>query len=347
MKLSRLAPLACTTLPLLLALSLPADDLSFHPAANSEVSKTLKVDMEMNVKELSFTIDGNPMPGDPLGQVTENALLVNMLVGVTDKFVESKDGKPVVLHRTFDKLKLDTEFGDDSTEVDSFKEPEGKTVEFKWDEKEGAYTKSFHESDGDAAELKDLDVDMDLRALLPDKKVSKGDTWDVPAAKLKSVFLPGGMITKSSGQEDEAAVEKIRASLEEQFLAALKDFKITCTYKGAKDDEGTNVGEIAFAYDGKMKLDLGSLIEEAIEANRQEGMPEMDIKANLGVGLKGDGTLLWNQAAGHMHNFEMHAQADMDIDMAVHMQMGDTTQNMALTGQAASKINWALAPTKK
>jgi hypothetical protein len=347
MKLSRLALLACTSLPLLLALSLPADDLSFHPAANTEAPKTLKIDMELNVKEMAFLIDGQPMPGDPLGQVTENALIVNMLVGVTEKYVETKDGKPVVLLRTYDKLKLDTEFGDDSTEVESFSEPEGKTISFKWDEEEGAYTKSYHESEGDEADLKELDVDMDLRALLPDKKVEKGDTWEVPAAKLGAVFLPGGMIAKSEGEEDAEAFEKIRASLEEQFLDALKDFKVTCTYKGTKEDEGLNVGEITFAYDGKMKLDLGSLIEEAIDANRQEGMPEMDVKANLGVALKGDGTLLWNLAAGHMHNFEMHADADMDVDMAVHMQMGDMTQNMSLTGQAGSKINWELSKTEK
>ncbi len=347
MKLSRLALLACTPLPLLLALSLPADELSFHPAANVEAPKTLQIDMEMNIKEMSFTMEGQPVPGDPLAQVTENALIVNMIVGVTEKYVETKDGKPVMLLRTYDKLKLDTEFGDDSSEVDSFKEPEGKTVAFKWDEEEGEYTKSYHESDGDEEELKDLDVDMDLRALLPDKKVSKGDTWDVPASKLGAVFLPGGMISKTTGEEEQEAMEKVRAALEEQFMAALKDFKVTCTYKGTKDDEGTNVGEIAFTYDGKMKLDLGSMIEEVIDSNRQEGMPDMDVKANLGVGLKGEGTLLWNQAAGHLHNFEMHADADMDIDMAVAVQMGDTTQNMALTGQAASKINWLLGATKK
>src|SRR5690349_16418073 len=124
MKLSRLAPLACTTLPLLLALSLPADDLSFHPAANSEVAKTLKIDLEVNIKEASLTLDGNPMPVEQLDSITDKSLIVNMVIGVTDKFVETKDGKPIDLLRTFDNLKLTHEFGEDSGDVDEFKQPE-------------------------------------------------------------------------------------------------------------------------------------------------------------------------------------------------------------------------------
>jgi hypothetical protein len=344
MKLSRLAPLACTTLPLLLALSLPADQLSIHPAANSEVAKTLKIDLEINVKDASMSVDGTPQEG-PLDQITESALIVNMVVGVTEKFVETKDGKPIDLLRTFDHLKLSHEFGEESSDVEDFKDGEGKTVEFKWDEKDGEYKKSYHESEGDEASLKGLEPDMDLRALLPDKKVDKGDTWEVPAAKLKNVFLPGGLITKSDADKEEQFA-KIKEALDEQFSEALKDFKVTCTYKGTRDEDGTNVGEISIAYDGKMALDLGSLIEDAIQENAQ-GVPDMDIKAKLGVGLKGDGTLLWNIAAGRMQSFAMQADATLDMDMGMHMQQGDTTHDIAMTAQAAGKITWDLSPTKK
>lgn len=345
MKLLRLAPLACTSLPLLLALSLPADDLTFHPAANSEVAKTLKLDLEINVKEASLTVDGNPMPVEQLNELTDKALIVNMVVGVTDKFVETKDGKPIDLLRTFDHLKLTHEFGEESGDVDEFKEPEGKTVEFKWDEKDGDYKKTFHESEGDEAGLKDLLVDMDLRALLPDKKVAKGDSWDVPAAKLKAVFLPGGMISKSDPEKEEQFA-KVKSALEAQFTEALKDFKVTCTYKGTRDEDGTNVGEIALAYDGKMALDLGSLIEDAIQESGQQ-VPDMDIKAKLGVGMKGEGTLLWNVAAGHMHTFAMQADTSLDMDMGMHMSQGDQTHDMAMTAQASGKITWDLSPTAK
>lgn len=342
MKLSRLGLLACTPVPLLLALTLPADDLSFHPAANAVSPKTLSVDLEMTIEDVSMTVDGQPMPMDDMGGMSDASLIMNMVIGVTETYVETKNGKPLVLRRTFDKLQLDTEFGPETSEVDSFKDAEGKTVEFKWDEEEGAYKKSFHESDGDEDELADLDVDMDLRALLPGRKVDKGDTWEVPASKLGSVFLPGGMIAKNDG-EDEDAFVKVKDALDEQFSSALKEFKVVCTYKGMRDEDGANVGEIGLSYDGKMDLDLGSLIEDVLQDQMPDGSAP-DIRAKLSVGMKGEGTLLWNPVAGRMHSFKMQADGTIDMDMGATIPQGDMNHEISMTGRAGGKINWSLTP---
>ena len=64
MKFSRLALPACISAPLFLALALPADDLSFHPAANTEVAKTLKLDLEMNV-----SVNGEQVGADRSGHM--------------------------------------------------------------------------------------------------------------------------------------------------------------------------------------------------------------------------------------------------------------------------------------
>lgn len=347
MKLSSLALLACTTAPFVLALSLPADDLSFHPKANAEVSKTLKLDLEMNVTEVSVTMNGNPLPGEALDEVKSSSLIGNMLVSVTEKYIETKDGKPLTLQRTFDKMSLDVEFGEDSKSVEEFKESEGKTVEFKWNEKDGVYEKKFKDSEGDEAELEDLDVDMDLRVLLPEKKVAKGDTWEVTADRLKPFFMPGGLITKAGTDESGDEVAKFKSALEEQMSQFLKDFKVTCTYKGTKEEGGASVAEITFTFDGKMKLDLGSMMQEIIESQGGEGLPEMDIQANIGMTLKGDGTLLWDPAAGHMANFDMHADTGLDINMNMHAQQNDQPIDFVMTGKASGKLNWELAPDTK
>lgn len=345
MKFSRLALLACISAPLVLALALPADDLSFHPAANTEVAKTLKLDLELNVTEASATLHGKPMPPELLDQIKQT-LIANMVIGVTEKYVETKDGKPTTLLRTFDELSLDLEFGENSSADENFKEPEGKTVEFTWNEKDGAYEKKYTDSEGEADELKDLDPDMDLRVLLPEKKVAKGDTWEVPADKLKPLFFPGGMITKV-GEEDQEGFDKIRDAFEEQFSQFLKEFKVTCTYKGTKDDGGTTAAQIDFTFDGKMKLDMGSIIEEAISQQGGEGVPEMDVKAIFSMNLKGDGTLLWNVAAGHMQNFDMQADTGLDVNVEVHAQDEDMPVDMVMSAKAEGKLTWELAPTTK
>lgn len=344
MKISSLAFLACTSAPLLLALTLPADELSFHPAANAEIAKTLKIDAEINISEATVTMNGEPIPG-AADSMTESALLMNMVIGVTEKYVETKEGKPIHLLRTFDKMSFDTEFGAEATEVEEFKEPEGKTVEFKWNEKEGAYDLAYKDSEGDAEELKDLDPDMDLRALLPAKKVAKGDTWQVPADQLKSVFLPGGMITKAGDDEQAEAVAKMKEMFDEQFSQFVKEFKVNCTYNGTKEEGGATMGEITFAFDGKMSLDLGTMIEELIQSQAPQGMPEMDLKATAGMSLKGEGTMLWNPATGTLGNFEMHATAGFDVDMNMHMQQGDMPMDFVMKAKADGKIDWELAPT--
>jgi hypothetical protein len=237
-------------------------------------------------------MNGEPGPAEMLDELKSNSLIVNMLVGATDKYVDTKDGKPIELLRTFDKLKFDAEFGEESNEVDEFKEFEGKTIKFKWNEKDSAYEKSFHESEGDKDQLKGLDPDMDLRCLLPDKKVAKGDTWEIPAERLKTLIMPGGFLNMGGDEEAEEAAKALE-KIEEQFAAALKEFKVICTYKGAKEEGGVKLSEIGFTFDGKAKLDLGSIIQEIVEANKQDGMPDMDFKANMGLGLKGDGVLTW------------------------------------------------------
>src|SRR5438132_1954861 len=86
MKFSSLACAACTSAPLLLALVLPADELAFRPAANSEASKTLKIDAEFNVTSASAMVDGQPLPGEMLDELKSKSLILNMLVGVTEKY---------------------------------------------------------------------------------------------------------------------------------------------------------------------------------------------------------------------------------------------------------------------
>lgn len=343
MKISSLAFLACTSAPLLLALSLPADELAFHPAANFEVAKTLKLDAELNISEASMTMNGEPVPGFA-EQLTENAVLMNMVIGVTENFVETKEGKPIHLIRTYDKMSFDVEAGSENQEIEEFKEPEGKTVEFKWNEKEGAYDKSYKDSEGDPEDLKDLDPDMDLRAMLPTKKVAKGDTWQVPADQLKSVFFPGGMISKSGDAEGAEMAEKMKEMFEAQFSQFVKDFKVTCTYNGTKEEDGKTMGEITLAFDGKMNLDLGAMFEEIISSQAPQGVPEMDIKATAGMNIKGDGTLLWNPSTGTLGHFEMHATAGLDVDVNMHMQQGDTPMDFALTAKGDAKLNWDLTP---
>ena len=69
-------------------------------------------------------------------------------------------------------------------------------------------------------------------------------------------------------------------------------------------------------------------------------MPELEATR-----LKGEGSVLWNQAAGRLHHFEMHTTIGIDIDASMKAQEGDQPHEGSFTGAAEGKINWDLGPT--
>jgi hypothetical protein len=343
MKLSTLSFGALVALPVLFAFALPADELAFRPAAGSTIKKKLELDMEMSLVDASMTMNGEPMPAG-LEEIKGQTMLLGMVVGVGETYVATVAGRPTELLRSYDKLAMDVSFGDQSESLDEFTKLEGKTVRFKWNADESVYDKSFVESEGDVDSLKELSEDMDLRALLPEKAVSEGDSWEVSAKQLMSLFMPGGFVGQSANEAGMEGFEEIRKEIEDQLDQALKDFKVVCTYKGARDSGGVNVGEIAFNFDGKAKMDLSSLLEAAMKAQRQEGMPEMDMRGSAGMEMQGAGTLLWDLASGHMHDYVLHADLNFQVEMHIEADQGGEPLQLDMSGTADGTLDLKLAP---
>jgi hypothetical protein len=329
--------------PLCFALGVAGDDVSFHPKAGSELAKKLDVDLDLELKNLSIKVNGESESPEDLG--SDNHLVVKMQVGVTDKYVDVKDGKPLDLLRTFDALSLDARDGEEKHEVEGFDAIQGKTVRFKWNEESKAYDKSFHETKGDDETIADLNEDMDLRVLLPEKKVSDGDTWDVSADRLASLFLPGGLVGKPKSGDEAETFKAVQEGLKEKLEPALKDFKVHCKYKGMHDDGGAKLGEIHITFDGKAKLDLSELVTKLATMGDNEGeKPEFQTQFDLG--LKGEGTLTWDEAAGHVHAFEMQADITASFETHVKMDVDGEHFEEAMKGDVGGQAKWSLALAK-
>ena len=117
-------------------------------------------------------------------------ITLELAVGVTEKLAGVKDGRATDLLRTFDSIHGKAEAGEESSE-ESFSDMEGKTVRFLWDGEKSEYKKSWHECTGKDEILNTLSPDMDVSALLPAKKVAKGDKWEVGGSKVLSLLMPG------------------------------------------------------------------------------------------------------------------------------------------------------------
>ncbi len=347
MQLSRAALVACFAVPVALAFALPATKLAFAPKGGAESKKTLTLEADISIVDISGDVNGQPLPPEATEQLTAQGLLVTMATTVTDVYAATKDGRPVELLRTYEALDMDVEMGEESNSNDEVKAIEGKTIKFTWDEKAGSYEKSYHESEGEAELIKELEADMDLLCLLPGTDLDEGDSWEVPAKDLGPLFLPGGM--PSAGGEAEAGGPDMGAMLEQmqaEFEKAAETFKVTCTFKGTSEKDGIQVGEVSFVFDGKMSMDLSEMIQTVIEEQAGGEAPPMDISFNMGMGMKGEGTLWWNLAENRLHAYEMEASAEMDMAMEMSADQGGQSMSVNMSGKAKGDMTWTLEPAE-
>jgi hypothetical protein len=329
---------AALGLPLLLAFALPADDVSFHPKDGSVLEKKLEVELEFKPEEIEVALNGEEMPDESFGGLDES-LVVKLAVGVTEKFVASKDGRPTDLLRTFDELALSMKAGSESEEAPDFDRLEGKTVRFHWKEEGETYERSFHESEGDDVLLLNLFDDMDLRALLPAKNVAEGDTWDVPGSKLLPLFLPGGLPGEVGNDADTAPLRAALEEIQDEFGKLVEDGKLACKYAGSRDESGVRVAEIRFTLTSKGEVDFSKALEILVQ--EEEVAPTMDATATIDLG--GEGKVLWDLAAGRVHAFEMKLDTKIDLDVKAQADVEGESFEFTVTGRIAGTGNWNLA----
>lgn len=347
MQFHRTALAVCLALPITLAFALPATKLAFAPKAGSEAKKTLTIEADFSITELTGDMGGQPLPPEATEQITSQSLLVNLAQSVTDVYASTKEGKPLELLRTYDSISMETEVGEETSSNEEAKAIEGKTVKFAWDEKQGEYAKTFHESEGDSKLLEELEADMDLLCLLPAKELGEGDSWEVPAKDLGTLFFPGGMV--AAGGDDAGSdgpdMSEFIEEMQGEFEKAAEAFKVTCTFKGVAEKDGVKCAEVAFVYDGKMSMDMSDMLQRIIESQGgDQEMPPMDLTFNLGMGMKGEGTLWWNMADSRLQGYEMKADAEMELAMEMSLDAGGQQMEINFAGKAKGEVNWKLEP---
>ncbi|MFN0007737.1 MAG: hypothetical protein ACKVXR_07500 [Planctomycetota bacterium] len=334
---TRRALLATVAAPLLLATALPNDDLSFHPKAGSEVKKQLEVELELKPESVEFSMNGEPMPDGSMDGL-EESMIVELAVGVTEKFVEAKDGRPIDLLRTFDELSLRAKSGSEEDEAPDFDRLEGKTVRFHWNEAGDAYERSFHESEGDDILLLNLSDDMDLRVLLPGKDVEEGDTWEVPGSNFLPLFLPGGMPGEIAADEDAGPLRGAVEEIQDELEKLLKAGKLKCKHGGTREQDGTRVAEIPFTVSGQGEIDFSQALESLAEG--EEIAPTVDATAR--IELDGEGKVLWDLEAGRVHAFEMRIGSKIDIDVSAEADFEGESFQFAVVGKVSASGTWKL-----
>jgi hypothetical protein len=308
---------AVLSTPLLLAVEPRADDVNFSPEDGSSLAKEYTIDLTLGVGDITAYVDGQDLsesiPAD-------FELMAEFAMEVTDEYVETVEGVPHELIRTYDSMEFYWEADEESGDAEELAELEGKSVKFKWDEEDESYEITYHESEGDEDLLKGLGPDMDLRALLPDGDVSEGDTWTVEAKDLGTVFFFGSSFEELDMGDGDAEIAAIfESELYPQLESLLEGFITECEYKGD--------GSIGVSLNGEGSIDLTSLIEEMVASQMPDGFElEMTIdEATVNVTIEGEGTLKWDLEAGHMSSFDMASEFEVLVDVYIEADvMGES-----------------------
>lgn len=339
--------------PVLLALTLPVDDVTFAPEAGSSVTRTYTSNNQFSLDEMEMSMNGQPMPMDLEMSMD---MSMDMSIEVTDTFVAVGAGRPDQLQRSYDALGAEAHFsmemammpdGGQDRDISSSSELEGKTVLFSWNEEDGEFGVAYHESEGDEDLLETLTEDMDFRALLPVGGVSAGDTWEIDPKDLISVLFPGG--DTGLRPDDDGGAEEMMPGMDGmganmgEMLGDLLEGEASAEYIGTEEVDGVTVAVISFTLSISSSNDMTEMVEDNM-AELPDGSPEISINyVDVEIEMEGTGTLQWNLAANRAHSFEAQGSMNTLMDMGMGVSMGDNEMEMEQSMEMSGTFDSTMA----
>lgn len=312
----------------------------FAPAAGTTVVKTFRSSMDMELDDMSVSVDGDDGL-DGLG-APQVRMKFSWDMTVSDEYLAVAEGRPTRLARTFEELESRTEYRmsmlgeSESEDTKSGSELQGRSVLFTWDPRREEYTATWAEgSGGDAALLADLEEDMDLRFLLPDGPLEAGASWELPLERLLDLILPGGDLAfEDSSDSTDGELDEIFERLSDMFdpssLGSMLRGKHEVTFVGTRELDGRAMGVLAVDIDLTADMDLASMLGDLSSLIGDADLP-IDIRldvARMGGELRLKGEALWDLAAGHVHGATFEGDMGLEVELRASIEFFGESQSI-------------------
>jgi hypothetical protein len=285
----------------LLLLSLPAGDevhLSFAPEEGTVLKRVFEAKAEYHLTDMTISVDGKELERE--GAVPEDSSSFTEHIAVSDKLGAIEEGRPVELVRTFDELGQEDSSSDGEHEVSNTLTSalQGRAVRFRWDGDAGRYqaeTADDSELDDDVATW--LAEDMDLRLVLPSKAVEPGDEWELDPKLYLAFMWPSGLLAfHAEGEEPGSGSDDFSRETIERLQGSGSAHLVE-----VREEEGTRVAVI------HVELEIKTGSDDVMAADEEEQRPE--IKVEVEIGRKLEGTILWDLEHGHVRSAELECDA--------------------------------------
>lgn len=340
MKPVRLLP-ALLAAPFCLALTPIEDEVSFHPKDGTSLSKKFDIEGTLTLDDMTLEVNGQDM--SEMAMQDTDDIEYSAFLHVTDEYVTVSGGKPLELIRTFDDVGGAVKSGEESSDFDTLADIKSRKVKFKWNEEEKDYDVSYHEGEGDEDLLDQLAEDMDLRTLLPDGAVSEGDKWTVSGKQIYQALFSGMKLDEVDTSGEDEMAQLVIDQLMPQVEKLAESFELNCTYKGTREEGAARVGVIEVKLEGKPSLDLASMFEEIFAKLGEAQQVEIDAtveKATVGCELTGAGNLLWNNADGHVHAFDLASDLKFTMEAIVSIDAQGQKVDVNMAMDMSGNVNW-------
>ncbi len=354
MKRSILLPLLLAA-PVLVALRPSGDQVrvQFKPQPGSSLTKTFSVTSHYTLEEMQVLMNGEENPMMPQMEMDmENTLAVT----VTDTYGKVADGRPVSLDRSYDSI--DTEFNmsmtaeggpagtETATPSGSGTSPlEGLKVHFQWNAEDSDYDATWadEEAQGEDEWLEGLEMEMDLRDLLPARPLTVGDRYEIPLEGLVSVVAPGGDLKIDMQIDgDEASMgpadPELMTNMRRMFSEILRG-KASGTLSEVREGEDGRFAVIEIDLDVDSNSDMSDLVQEAMEMQRQEGLEISLNQADVHFALEGKGTLEWDLDQGRVHSLDLSGDTSMEMEMEMEMNFGPQSMLMEMSMEMSGSLD--------
>ena len=281
----------------LAAPSLAPTELAYSPEEGSVWEKSLEVKTEMTFDDLAVVMDGRDVDKSFL-PVIDMEMLDTLRVRLTDEVRSVGEGRPQLLHRTYEELSREGEHSMEipgmmpaqTSEVSGSSPLEGRTIAFAYDEDGDVECRAVDDESGELS-FSDLEDDFDFLAWLPDSDVEQGDSWDVPIDVLGE-WLDGG---------DAFGIELEGDGVEEftQGEGAERDLdgELTLRLAALREDDGAQLAHIEIR---------AEFTTETSYAGDLSNVPVADGTATVTdtTEYEMEGELVWDLAAGVARSFE-------------------------------------------
>ncbi len=341
---------AAAATPLLFALVSTEEKVAFSVAEGLSLEKSFAMSSAMSMDNFNMLMNGNPPPFPMEMEMTVEA---SQTVEVTDEYLAVGDGRPTKLKRTYSTLDLGGKSemenpmtGPMSADTSGGSELEGYAVLFDWDAQASEYDVRYaDEKQGDSALLDGLEEDMDLRALLPNRPLAIGDTYEIPPTGLVGVLAPGGNLQL---KPDDAEAQQMGMGSDQNLADMLGELTGSATGEllAVREEDGRRIAVIRLKIDIESARDMTEAMQTMM-ANNEDVPGGMDVQsADVEITMQLEGELTWDLAGGHFVSLELKGDFSSTVDVAMSMDPGNGPMNIEQTIGMSGTQSYVFATTR-